>query len=169
MLNLKTTTKIWEYHIDTHPIFKTYPKTLSFWRDLGITRPLMTIGQDETVFKQYSFGWKCWMGPSGETQLLLKSDGYSRMVSGFVSREFGVGLHLTKIELDEVNQSRTSDEWEFYLSTNDTNIVYRIVKKKKLYDKLILIRFLTWVSTWRTSGITIGYPSRLKMFSMSSQ
>ena len=70
----------------------------------------MTTGQDETVFKQYSFGRKCWRGADGKTQHLPKSDGYSRMVSGFVSWEFGVGLHLIQAELYEVNRRRTSDE-----------------------------------------------------------
>ena len=81
------------------------------------------------------------MGPGGDTQLLPKSDGYSRMVSGFVSQEFGVGFHLTQAELDEVNQRRKSDEWGSYLSINEANLVYGTVKKKKLHDKLTLIQF----------------------------
>ena len=58
----------------------------------------MVIGQVESVFKQYSFGSKCWIGPDGEMKLLPKSDGYSRMVSAFVSRDFGFGLQLSKQE-----------------------------------------------------------------------
>ena len=60
---------------------------------------LMMIDQDESVFKLYLFDQKYWVGPGGETQLLPKSNGYSKMVSGFVSWDFGVGLHLTKLEI----------------------------------------------------------------------
>ena len=100
--------KMREYHVDTLPAFTTekYTKVLSVKRDASLTRPLMIIGQDKTVFKQYSFSRKCWVGPGGETHLLPKSDGYSRMISGFVSRSFGVGLHLSKEELEKVNERR---------------------------------------------------------------
>ena len=49
--------KMREYHVDTHPLFMTdqYEKKLSARRDPNLTRSLMIIGQDETVFKQYSF------------------------------------------------------------------------------------------------------------------
>ena len=55
--------KMREYHVDTHPIFMTakYEKKLSVSRNTNLTRPLMIIGQDETVFKQYSFSRKCWV------------------------------------------------------------------------------------------------------------
>ena len=101
----------------------------------------MMVGQDESVFKQYSFGRKCWVVPGGETQLLPKSDGYSQMVSGFVSRDFGVGLHLNEEELQKVNERRVSDEWCHYLSADEAMTVYGTTKKKKLTDKLTLIRF----------------------------
>ena len=103
----------------------------------------MMIGQDKSVFKQYSFGHKCWMGPVVEIQLLLKSDGYSRMVSVFVSQDLGVGLHLTKTELNEVNDRRSSENWGSYLSKDDTFTIYGTIKKKKIL-----------VPTWRDSGIT---------------
>ena len=101
----------------------------------------MIIGQDESVFKQYSFGRKCWVGPGGETQLLPKSDGYSKMVSGFVSRDFGVGLYLSKVELEEVNERRMGSEWGHYLSKDEALTVYGTTQKKKLTDQLTLIRF----------------------------
>ena len=57
------------------------------------------------------------MGFGGLTQLLSKSDGYSRIVSGFVSQEFGIGLHLAQIEMDKLKQRRISGEWGSHLST----------------------------------------------------
>ena len=101
----------------------------------------MMVGQDKSVFKQYLFGRKCWVGPDGETQLLPKSDGYSQMVSGFVSRDFEVGLHLNDKELKKVNERRVSDKWCHYLSADEAMTVYGTTKKKKITDGLILIRF----------------------------
>ena len=135
--------KMREYHVDTHSIFSTpiYQKKLSINRDSTLTRPQMLIGQDETVFKQYSFSRKCWVGPGGETQLLPKSDGYSRMISGFVSRSFGVDLHLSKEELEKVNKRRAGYEWGEYLSKESALSVNGTTKKKQIKDKLTLIRF----------------------------
>ena len=106
---IKNGQKMREYHVDTHSIFSTstFEKKLSVNRHPSLTRPLMIIGQEETVFKKYSFSRKCLVGPGGETQLLPKSDGYSRMICGFVSRSFGVDLHLSKSELGKVNERRT--------------------------------------------------------------
>ena len=93
--------KMREYHVNTHATFRDETK---YWKKLSIqwnpsTMPIMIVGQDKSVFKQYLFGHKCWVGPGGETHLLPKSDGYSKMVSGFVSRDFGVGLHLGESEI----------------------------------------------------------------------
>jgi len=79
--------------------------------------------------------------PGGETQLLPKSDVYSRIISGFVSRSFGVGLHLSQNELEEVNERRVSSEWCHYLSKEAALTVYGTTKKKKIHDNLTLLRF----------------------------
>ena len=118
-----------------------------FKRNLSIrrnpsTKPIMMVGQDESIFKQYSFGCKCWVGPGGETQLLPKSDGYSQMVSGFVSRDFGVWLHLNDKELKKVNQQRVSDKWCHYLSADEAMAVYDTTKKKKDNRQTYLDPFL---------------------------
>ena len=128
----KNNKKIREYHVDTHSIFMSdrYKKNLSVRKDPSHTRPLMIIGQDETVFKQYSFSQKCWLGPGGETQLLPKSDGYSRMISGFVSRSFGVRFHLTQDELNKINERRMGSEWGKYLSRESSLAIYGTTKKK---------------------------------------
>ena len=122
-----------EYHIDTHPIFLDSTK---FEKKLSIrsqaTRPLMMIGQDKSVFEQYSFGRKCWVGPGGETQLLPKSNGYSKMVSGFVSSDIGVGLYLSKNELEEVKARRMGSEWGHYLSRDEALTVYGTSKRKEI-------------------------------------
>ena len=81
-----------QYHIDTDPIFSNLVHKLSIYNTHP--KPLMIIGQDKSALKQYNFGSECWMGEHGEMKLLPKSVGYSRMVSVFVSREFGIGIEL---------------------------------------------------------------------------
>ena len=95
------------------------------------TRPLMIIRQYKTVFKQYSFSRKCWVGPGGESQLLPKSNGYSRMVSGFASRCFGVGLYLSEVELNKVNERRIGSQWRESISKNEAIKVYGTTKKEE--------------------------------------
>ena len=89
----KNGNKMREYHVNTHPAFRDktkYKKKLSI-RQNPSTRPMMMVGQDESVFKQYSFDHKCWVGPGGETQLLPKSNGYSKMVSNLFPETLELG------------------------------------------------------------------------------
>ena len=63
-------------------------------------------------------------------KLLPKTDGYTTMVSAFVSREFGVGLFLEEKELKEVNERRTSREWGEYISKQEALEIHGTTKKK---------------------------------------
>ena len=92
-------------------------------------RPTIIIGQDESVFKQYSFGQRTWFGPNGKTELFPKNKGYSQMISAFVSRSFGVGLKLTEEELLRVNERRRSEKWGQYVETKAAIEVYGSTKK----------------------------------------
>ena len=56
--------EIREYHIDTHPIFQTYPVKMSV-RCEPTAKQLIILGQDESCFKQFSFSKRCWIGPGG--------------------------------------------------------------------------------------------------------
>ena len=99
------------------------------WKKISVKnpsrpRPLMIIGQDETVFKQYLFSRNCWVGPGGGIQLLPKSIGYSRMISGFASCSFGVSLHLIQNDLNEVNGQRIGSQWGEYISKNASNFYF---------------------------------------------
>ena len=69
-------------------------------------RPIMIVGQDESVFAQYLLGAKTWIGPKGQRPLLPKSEGDGYMLSAFVSREFGFGRIMTSVELAKVNSER---------------------------------------------------------------
>ena len=61
------------------------------------------------------------------------------MVSAFVSRDFGMGIKLTKEELKEANERRMSNEWGFCLSKIEANNIYGLTKKKT--GKLTLVSF----------------------------
>ena len=74
-----------EYHVDSYENVYSLPLILSVRRNPQL-RPTIIIGQDESVLKQYSFGRRCSFGPNGEAELIPKTDGYSQMVSAFVSR-----------------------------------------------------------------------------------
>ena len=74
-------------------------------------------------------------------KLLPKSDGYTWMISAFVSRDFGVGLVINDEELHLINQRRQSYEWSHYVSKKEAIEVYRTSKKKPLKDKHTLIQY----------------------------
>jgi len=59
------------------------------------------------------------VSPWGEMKLLPKTDGYTTMVSAFVSREFGFGMKLDDDELRRLNERRQSREWGHYLSSKE--------------------------------------------------
>ncbi len=100
--------KIREYHMDDHEKITSFPLTKSV-QSLQL-RSTIIVGQDKSVFKQYSFSQQqCWFGPNGETKLLLKK-GYSQMILVFGSRSFGVGLKLTNEELSTANEQRRSEK-----------------------------------------------------------
>ena len=132
--------KMREYHIDSHPSFCEMTPQLSIRRNPN-NRPLLMIGQDECVFKQYSFSKKCWKGPGGEFKLLPKTDGCSKMISGFVSRDFGLGLTVTATELTMIYERRSSPHWGEYLSEQAAIEIYGCNHKMEIEDKHTLLRF----------------------------
>jgi len=131
--------KMREYHMDIHEKFANMKLTKSV-RSSQL-RPTIIVGQDESVFKQHSFSRQCWFGPNGETELLPKNEGYSQMISAFVSRSFGVGLKLTEEELLRVNERRRSEKWGQYVETKAAIEVYGSTQKKEIKDPLTLVRF----------------------------
>ena len=59
--------KMREYHVDIHENFCNLPLTLSVRRSTTQLRPTIIIGQDESVFKQHSFGRQCIVTPERNT------------------------------------------------------------------------------------------------------
>jgi hypothetical protein len=69
-------------------------------------KPLICFGQDECIFKQFTFTPKAWTAPDGQKSMIPKDDGLGVMISAFVSREFGFGYYLSPEDLEKVNEAR---------------------------------------------------------------
>ncbi|KAI2495979.1 hypothetical protein MHU86_18546 [Fragilaria crotonensis] len=70
------------------------------------SRPIEIYGQDESVFPQFLFPSKSWVGPNQERGLFPKSLGEGLMISAFVSRSTGFGMPMVDRDLAIVNASR---------------------------------------------------------------
>jgi hypothetical protein len=57
-------------------------------------KPVMILGQDKSIFKQYTLIKNSWSDPNGTRALLPKDEGQGVMVSAFTCREFGFGINL---------------------------------------------------------------------------
>ena len=77
-----------KFHVDDHECLQELAKNKygSFGGNVSIRaapgRPIIIIGQDESIYNQYAFGQKQWVGPAGERAFLPKTDGAGWMVSG---------------------------------------------------------------------------------------
>jgi hypothetical protein len=58
---------------------------LSVHRDRS-KKPLICLGQDKCIFKQFSFFSKVWYGSDSQLALLPKDEGMSVMISAFYSQ-----------------------------------------------------------------------------------
>ena len=77
-------------------------------------KPVMMFGQDESVYSQFHLKSTQWVGPLGQRTLLPKTDGLSLMTSAIQSRETGSGVHISRIQLDKMNEVRRG--------TNNVNV-----------------------------------------------
>ena len=96
-------------------------------------RPVLLVGQDESTFHQYTFSKKSWKGPNGSNFLMPKSEGDIYMVSGYQSREFGLGLgsKLTPSITAQINIARSNTK---YISTEDAILIHGSDMKIDLND-----------------------------------
>ena len=107
----KNNAKYYEFHVDDHEIFQNACSHLPYGGYLSIRmpldkKPLMLLGQDECIFKQYIFTKGVWVLPDGTRELVPKEEGHGVMLSSLCSRELGYGFELSKETLDKVNKLR---------------------------------------------------------------
>ena len=98
-----------EYHVDDQEIFQHKCSHLPYGGHLSVRKPphlkpLMLLGQDECIFKQFVFTRGFWVLPDGTRQLVPKEEGQGVMLSSFCSRELGYGFPLTQDVLEAVNK-----------------------------------------------------------------
>ncbi len=76
------------------------------------SKPLISFGHDESIYKQFLISLKTWTGPDGEKNIAPKDDGMGMMISAFQSREFGFGVVVSEDQLKEVNEKRKNQKYK---------------------------------------------------------
>ena len=94
-----------------------------------LSRPIEIYGQDESVFSQYLFPQKSWVGPNQQRGLLPKSLGEGLMISAFVSRDTGFGMPISDENLATINAIRQGKE---YIAKTAALDVYKSTQKPAL-------------------------------------
>ena len=129
---VKDACTFFEFHVDDHPKFQEKCKYLQFGGHLSVRKredelPLILIGQDKSILKQYAITPKQWTLPDGATSTNPKEDGQGVMLSSFVSRDFGYSHNLSQTELNEVNEYRKGKN---YLDIEAAEYVHGKKEKK---------------------------------------
>lgn len=84
-----------EFHVDDHSSLQDLGVTQhNFGGNLSVRRPpqekpIISMGQDECIFKQYAHTPKAWTSPEGKRAIIRKDDGLGVMISAFVTSEWG--------------------------------------------------------------------------------
>jgi DNA-binding transcriptional regulator YhcF (GntR family) len=105
-----------EFHVDQHHSFQDGVSTTLYGGNLSVRRPanekpLICFGQDECIFKQFTFTPKAWTAPDGQKSMIPKDEGLGVMISAFCSREFGFGLDISLEDLAKVNKKREGTKY----------------------------------------------------------
>lgn len=148
-----------EFHVDDCELFETvmcdtqYGGNLSVRRDTS-KKPVVCLGQDECIFKQFSFSPKSWTAPDGKKAIIPKDDGLGIMISAFVSGEFGLVMVLVpatyneSTKKDRVRSTRTRKLPILYMGRH---------KSHHLPHRPSLLSFIT-VPTRKGTGIMNEWP-----------
>ena len=105
-----------EFHVDDSPAFEDFILNTKFGGNISVrkppdVKPLLMFGQDECIFKQFSFTKKSWRGSDDKVPLIPKDDGIGIMISAFASREFGYGFDISMEQMTEINNFRNGKEY----------------------------------------------------------
>jgi hypothetical protein len=155
-----------EFHVDDHSFLHDVANEMGYGLmggNLSVrkpelpSKPLMIFGQDESVLNQFLLGNRQWVGPEGQRALLPKTDGL--MKSAFQSRETGFGMNLSRMQLDEINESRRGKN---YVDVDAAMAIHGQATKKTSKSHLLL-SFLSSEQTMKGIGHIITCPSNLKI------
>eukprot|EP00978_Attheya_sp_CCMP212_P043359 scaffold281372_cov41-Attheya_sp.AAC.1 len=101
-----------EFHVDLHPTFQDRVWRTLYGGNLSVRIPvnmkhLICFGQDECIFKQFTFTPKAWTAPDGQKSMIPKDEGLGILISAFVSCGFGFGFYISLEDLEnKVNKKR---------------------------------------------------------------
>ena len=123
------------------------------------------FGQDECIFKQFSFTPKAWALPNGQKVVIPKDEGARIMISGLVSMEFEFEMEISHNDIEKVNRkqqgSKYSDEKAAETINGNTN-------KQPLKDSPFMFHF-DYGATSKDIGIMTQWSCNLKIVSMLSR
>ena len=108
-----------EFHVDTCKKFHKIRKKTTKWGGrlsvrlpVGI-KPVILIGHNECIFKQYKFKKWSWVADNMLQPIIPKDEDTGLMIIAFISREFGFGCSLTAEELNQVNKKeKMGNTWK---------------------------------------------------------
>jgi hypothetical protein len=129
-----------EYHSDCRDALKEFiaPNTLYCDANLSVNfpegeRPLIFVGQDESIIYQYLFSTKSWHGPEGEGILHPKGQRDGLMANAFTDNQIGFGLVLSNEQIAQVNALRNGKD---YVSTEEAEFLTETSKKPVLNRRM---------------------------------
>jgi hypothetical protein len=142
-----------EYHIDAHPTFETYvlAENKKFGGNLSVRkkpheRPVIIIGQDESIYRQFIFSKKGWVGAKGEKVLRPKDEGHGLMLSAFVSRLWSFFDVLSNSVLPDDVRAKVNDRRknQHYKSMDAAQEINGTTAKPAIKDFSPFLRFFEY-------------------------
>ena len=138
-----TDVTMYEFHVDDVDNDHRKINSTPYGGNLSVRKkkedkPVIMIGQDECVFKQYLIVKKQWILHDGTSAVNPKEEGAGVMLSSFVSQDFGYGYNLTDDELAIVNRYRLG---KTYKDEDAAMEVLKSIHKKPLQNSPFVRRF----------------------------
>ena len=91
------------------------------------TNPVVLLGHDKCIYKQYQFTGKYWVADNGSCLVIPKDKGAGLMISAFQSCKFGFRKTMTMTKLQQFNEKRRGGSYQ----DEEAEILKRDCKKEK--------------------------------------
>lgn len=144
-----------EFHVDACEEFHKVMKETMWGGNLSVRmevgkQPVVLLGHDECIFKQYQFTNKSWVADNKARPIIPKDEGAGLMISAFQGREFGFGCPMSEEDFKRVNDKRKG---ESYLDEEAAKLK-RGKKRMHLLQILSLLSLSTVPSTRATGHMS---------------
>ena len=145
-----------EFHVDDSDAFLSARAKFAMGGNLSVrfpagAKPLLRMGQDESIYKAFQFPFRSW-GCDGATVLLPKTEGVGDVLSAFTEPTLGFGLRMPDEQLAKVNANRRGIEY----SSADSATAINGTESKPPLTESPGIRFLEYGKTKRAVGTSAG-------------